>query len=1052
MSFASNYSRFFEKLSKTLLVEQLGLPEESIQLTKEYKDGGLDGFSELSMGSIFEQKLNYSLAFEAKLRSDKYNAGLDTFAKAMVVAFNSTHHGLAVATNRRFTPQCVREAGRFRVKTGLQFIFVDGPRVSSWVANRMNDLEAQGYPKQFLEGLIWEEDSDVRSYDDITKTTERIGPDVNYFPVTEVSVEWEGPSHSEKLVGRVSTEPLCKDEKELPVLIGVKRRKVVKDLQTAVCTTFGLHVMWGDAGVGKSLAVSHVAGYCNKRGWVTDSIDLSKCFTSRDFFICLLSTLLGTNLSAALVQFEKNEARTFIKQLIGTEDVDHEEIDATVAVLRLSEDDHIKRSDLNHAILITLLDRLIARQNSNREYSPPLFLILQEVTKASPEILDFLSRVLTILKQGKVSVLIESRFDDHQGESKKHWRSFREVIKSEATTQHELDAPTIADAQRYVKQLLPGIGTERAKIVTDRVGTTPLFLEAAVDYLLAMEAIVCFDGKYTVVEDLEIFFEGISPKKPIGILKRQVDYWWQLFPRPLHAAALLDGNLPIDVVIDLAGDQSETLLERLPRMNLFNTSSDFTYIEIKHSLLLDVIREYSEESVFIRQQVATILLDKLDNLEQDSLRRQARKADLCAAAGRLNEAISLAHIAGKQFWQQHQLNLADRYLELSHNLLRQVMEGCQPVSELEFREVLLDLLELRDQRYRLGNEDSSERLADAEDIWNEILGSESPDKDLLTFGLRSGYLLWRAEHTQERFEVAEGIGRSLNELLSEQSNGKFILPGEVTGNALSALGITLKATGKTKESQSFFDDAVKRYPDSVELEVQYHSNLAALYLGTEPKKSMPHYEHIIRITTPSGPQFLAHLHAKVDQAMVEFLTRNYKDGMELAFQASNMATANGVAAQSARAFNIAGCCAWAEQNIEDAYSYFQRAVLNAERSFSDRFLWRMRTNLASVALEYQELDAARANAVSAADRILNPRLKNWIVGDINLKNRWYQALLQCGVVLYKLPDRDELQTLTDKVPEPDYLSQVVAAAQGEFPDDIFSGASCIHSGSIMITG
>lgn len=1050
MSFAKKYSRFFEKLARKILSEQLRLPEESIQLTKEHKDGGLDGFSNISMGYVFDKKLDYHLVFEAKLRSEKYNVGLDTFAKAMVVAFNYTNHGLAVVTNRVFTHQCCKEAALFSRKTGLQFIFIDGPRVSSWIVNRIKSLDSQGYPEEFLKGLIWKKKFDARYYDDITKAVVHFDPDINYSPVTKVSVEWEGPSQKEKLVGRVVTESLYKD---IPVLIGAKRQKTVKDLQVTICRTFGLHLIWGDAGVGKSLAVSHVAEYCNKKGWTTDNIDLSKCFTSRDLFVHLLSALIGTNISAALVKFEKNEARAFIKKLIGTGKIDDKEIDSTVAVLGLSKDDHIKRSDLNHAVLITLLDKILSRQSLSRECSPPLLLILQEVTKASPEILDFLSRVLATFKERKVSVLIESRFSDQQGISTKHWCSFRELIVAEASTEHKLNPPTFADAQKYVEDLLPGIGPERAKVFIDRVGTIPLFLEAAADYLLEMNAIVSLDNKKcTIVEDLEVFFEGINPKKPIGILKRKVGYWWEFLPHILHAVALLDGKLPVDVVADLSEDQSENFLDKLHQTNLFNISSDLTYIEIKHSLLLDVVREYSEESIFTRKQVATVLLNKLSNIEQDSLRLQARKADLCAAAGRLDEAISLAHLAGKQFWQQHQLKLADKYLELSHNLFRQIMEGRKVFSDLEFREILLDLLELRDQRYRLGNEDSSERLADAGSIWNEILESENPDKESLTFGLRSGYLLWRSEHTQERFEVAEDIGRNLSNLLSKHPNQKFIISGKVVGNALSALGITLKAIGKTEESKLVFDEAIKQYPYSTDLEVQYHSNLAALYLGTDPGKSMPHYEHIIRLTTLSSPQFLAHLHAKVDQSMVKFLTQNYKEGMKLALQVNNIAAANGVAAQSARALNIAGCCAWAEKNIEVAYSYFQQAVLNAERSFSDRFLWRMRTNLASVALKYQQPDVARANAVSASDRILNPSLKSWAKGNVSIKNRRYQALIQCGVVLYNLPSRDELYLLKEKVPEPSYLSQVIAAAQGDFTSNVFSRASCIHEGNIMITG
>jgi hypothetical protein len=164
MGFATSHSRSFERLSRSLLAERLGLSEDAVVLTRASKDGGLDGFSDLSVGSLFGQELKYSIAFEAKLRSQRTKPGLDTFAKAMIIAFNTRRHGLAITTNRLFSPQCVREAANFTARTGLEFLFVDGPRISLWVRQRLETLTSEGYDQAFLEELLW--DDDRRSLDE----------------------------------------------------------------------------------------------------------------------------------------------------------------------------------------------------------------------------------------------------------------------------------------------------------------------------------------------------------------------------------------------------------------------------------------------------------------------------------------------------------------------------------------------------------------------------------------------------------------------------------------------------------------------------------------------------------------------------------------------------------------------------------------------------------------------------------------------------------------------------------------------------------------------
>jgi tetratricopeptide (TPR) repeat protein len=1046
MSFATDHSRSFERLSRALLAQQLGIAEEAIVLTQAVKDGGADGFQEFRLGSILDQDLNYSLAFEAKLRSARANPGLDTFAKAMIIAFNARRHGLAVTTNRLFTPQCTQEAATFQMRTGLQFIFVDGPRISQWIRPRLKRLEADGYETAFLHELLWADDSQPIAVPE----SPPLIPCEGGIPSVRVVVHPEGRDHSERLIGRIVTEPVPQPAPTLPKIHGADRQGVVEGLRLALARGDGLHLLWGEGGVGKSLAVSHVTADRAALGWSVSCINLRTCFTARDLFLKLLSALLGTDILIALAETGAGQGGAFLSELLGQHDEPRNVLDSAASALLAGAHKSDAEAGLDHALLVGLLERVVERRRDANLTCPPALLVVQEATYATSEVSDFLLRAAAALAGPGIAMIVESRPHDLDDRSSRNWEAFRQTFRAGASSEFTFPAFTVQDARRYLTEILPGIGRERADFVIARVGTIPLFLETARDFLRERGAVTTQHG-HTTIEDLEVFFEGIRPDQPTVLVRLQVEHWGRHYAALFHTAAMFDGRLTGAAAIAADGAEGAADLDKLVATGLFEPSPSLDGVHARHGLIIDALQVFATDAPFAARSVAERLLPALVELEADPLTRRAREADLRALAGQKEEAVRISSEVGFIFRRQHQLQRAERYLRQAHKLAREVAvhRDDSPVhGEFGVGEALLDLLELQNERHRLASEEATHRLEDARDLW------ERPDIDFEDGGtelkLRAGFILWRADHLRERFVDAEKMARDLF-WKAGQVGAEAAVPDDVVGRALAGLGVTLKALGRIDDSRSAFSDARSICPNSVALLLQMHSNEEALALVSSPEQALVHVEEILAISTRSGLQPLDSLHTLVDRSMVLFLLKRYESACADAVRSERLAGANGIAAQAARARNILGCCRWAAGEDEEAYHHFVRAVLDAERSLSDRFLWRMRTNLASAAFQTDRYEEAAAHASSAARRIVEPRRGVWPRAEDMADKRWYHALIQCGALLAKLSAATEVAELIAKVPNRGFQRDVEAVARGSVPEWMSSGSS-IHAGHIMITG
>jgi hypothetical protein len=191
-------------------------------------------------------------------------------------------------------------------------------------------------------------------------------------------------------------------------------------------------------------------------------------------------------------------------------------------------------------------------------------------------------------------------------------------------------------------------------------------------------------------------------------------------------------------------------------------------------------------------------------------------------------------------------------------------------------------------------------------------------------------------------------------------------------------------------------------------------------------------------------------------AMALFLAGRPGEAVTQASLAIRMADVNGIPAQAARGRNIIGCVNWLEGRTDDAIDLLDRAILDAERSYMERFLWRFRVNLASAACEAKRLNTALASARWAEERLLKSRasrLPQLAVSPTHVTSRWYVALLSVGLTYHKCEASKDVRRLTRTLsPLPDFARHLKELVRGSFPEEVFAGTTHRHGDHIMITG
>jgi hypothetical protein len=1048
----------FEHLVVRLLESQYET-KPFVCVTVASKDGGYDGVLRLDV--LKAQALTHYSLVEAKLRSSR-ELELAAIGKSIVVAYNASANALYIATNRRFAPQALKQLSLFQWKTNLRIVLLDGGVLSAWVRRERSNLgtfdaelldfiaDAEPRDRRVLEYIDPDDETPIQTH---VSTTARL-------PRYEVESGWDGETLARNEL-RPTTEPRA--EHELPILVGKSRTDAVRRIAGLLAVERGVVQVSGAAGSGKSFFVRHLRRELAGRGMPSTLISMTGVTTRRVYFLRVLAALTGVNVEALAAE----EGSEGVEALLSTfsDDARPSERQAVAAILASGEGDPFREKPDLQVDLVTRYFAALARKVSHTQ-----ILMYENLEHSTREVLDLLRNTTRRLVAAGVSTVFEARrFGeagvardagalDEQRLSPEEWGVVLSVLHDTADLErYEVPELTDTEAIALIEDHWPGFGAERAMVIVRSVGRTPLFIESALNWLHASDAV---QGIATarVVADLERFFEGISPTRISQLFRKQLHLWWDRYEDVFAAASLLNGQLPIDALEALATGESVDgwqVARELVRTRLFELDPSVDAVRVVHNLIGDELERlfqtgpaagdgrYSPNEYLIPlRRVARTLLPRLEAIcgeEQASL-----KAPLfLGAAGQWPEALGRAEAAIRSEQQRR------AWTNVSSLSLFALRASQYVPSEDEHNRrrlhVLLNLLDAEKHRGRLALDVNAGHVAEVEErLWATPLLRQTPEgRAALTAGF-----LRAADHHFAREEFDLTLTAAL-----EAEALTLAHPGEISdadsARTFHMHGLALKGLDRREESFRVYDEAVKRFPDVPFLRNEQRANLAAFNLMTNPALARGFFLEILdaRREEPDARK----LHVLVDVAMAEFLMRKYDSARTKADAARELADDRRSFLEAARARNILGCCAWVEERLEDADLLFDAGCFAAERALTKRYLWRIRVNRAGTAWERKRPDIALANATMAEAMITRPRMKaiGAFTAGLNLaQSRWYVALVAIGAI-YLQADSEEYRRFLSRVPIASLAVDCPNAAKRKAR---FRGTTHVHARRIMITG
>lgn len=1053
-SLAQRHWNDFERLAFELTKDCFSLVPTKVLRTQASKDGGFDSMFVHELGKLKQTLVAHETLMEAKLRSGKESLGLRAFAATMVIAFNGATQCLVVVTNRQYSKQALIAARDFEWRARLKVILVDQKTLSAWVRPRLEQLSSS-YPRELLEDLLLKDPND-ESYEEI----EIPGRDLEGVePPARIAFgrrDQSALAKCEIVFGTPGEAPAAGQSTSR--IIGQSRQKVARDLATVLSDVPGCAIVAGEAGVGKSFVIREVIALLPASRRCIGIVDLSQIGTSRQLFLTVIARITGVEVAEAAREFTTSDAKRFFSTACGAP-IPQEVCDAVLSVFAATNSDAFARRDIDQLQLTSYLSFVAHAGRAGAR-----FLIFQNLDKASEEVLEFLHAIVPILVGGNISVLLEIAVGGAvELFGRARWKAYLDLFERSATLgRFAIENLTKSDAIDLLLEELPGLGAERAEFIYERVGNRPLFLHHSALWLKTHRVVAERAHGSHLIENPEVFFEGLRPETCISILDRHIDLWRHEFDLPyadaITAATLLNGRVPANALRLLLpkGNSVEGTLDALIATGLFVPEPRFEGVRVSHSLLLERMVTMESGQIpgyagrkFERKRVATKLLEGIESYAPTTAGRDSFSTALYAACERWQESWECAQRAGQGLMKENQLAAAAAAFRGGVEAADNMVALGESLGASRRIDSLIEFLHVEDQRYRLALDQNSASLKTlAVSLRTTPLPAEETRNAIW---IRSHYLLWRSEFTRERFTEALPVARALFERISQPDD----LDPELAGHAIAALGITLKALEQTDESLQVFDKGIALFPNSAYCRMERLSNLAALSLRSDPSQALSHYQRILTELGDVLP-IRERLHIGGDVAMALFLSNQWQEAQAQATQAVRMADANGIPAQAARGRNILGCVHWAEGDAGDAMALFDRAILDAERSYMQRFLWRFRVNLASAASEVGELNTALANARWAEERLMTARashLRELASSPTHVTSRWYVALLAIALTYHRCGAAEDRTRLTRHVAElPNFKQHLQELVHGRFPGQVFDGTTHRQADRIMITG
>ncbi|MCK6641867.1 MAG: restriction endonuclease [Bacteroidia bacterium] len=948
----------FEKLTGALFKVAFGLNKEEFILTRAVKDGGKDAIISKLLTAHGLGGIEIQAWIEAKYRK-KDNVDLGDIGGNVIIASNSSIRSIYFVTNQSFTPQAIEQLLIFQVRTGLQIELIDGYRYRNLLEKHLPRLRKMVY-----------EDIEIPHVDFIDFAEKLFAE----LPTTAPSIEYKVSLTVER--GRItqtkSIANLCNDEVQLerrvvdlssilesketialskaeliPIvydkdinnnpnyeLIGEARKNLLNQTLTLLKSGKTV-VIKGTAGQGKTFFSSHIARAFYQDNNYVLFVDVG----NQDISSITRNIILDV---IGIDYFKYMEDRAAVVEYLSQ----YYSIEPFVAnkVIDLVQMNHTTKE-----ISSELCFRLLLKLFENNAGRKGMLLVVDNLHMATLDVLALLKNLFGFLNQIAIPVLVLTRKQNDQRDASNDWLSALDaMIDSNGFASMTMPGLEESDIRNFIKMLVPGASVPLVNLIVNNTFPIPFYIKLYVDFLKTENIIKSRDGQYWLLDEkhLEVHLDSSIIKnqqiEQLVTSKLKEQYKDGTIRKIAQVVFIFNNELPEALLKNII---PEIQFETAASSGLFHASlignefvlafsHDLYYHNFKGSLL-NPTEELNFQSLRVLAQISgeqfaglTIRDDVLGTLYEYT----GDSKSACAHYRKFaNKQKSIDGFRALLFMEK----------ALDSFLLPSGIVVSDELYNQELVDIIFELLTLYDRYNLLANRKSTSLYL----LLERLLHIEQLNKPQ-----QMGYLLFKGirETKAENFWVAKEILEEALKLLKSHKE----VPDILADNIIINYGINLKHVGRKEESLTFFDSMYKERK-SKHINVEKYSNEAAYYLTTAPEKSLKCYEFIRdEIGEKEGAHWILNF------GMVYFYLKQYDLSRQQLERALRLAKQRSNLVEEARAENILGILLWKDSKTKLAEEYFDLAAANCELANNHRWLWRIRTNQAQIAMINSNVDKA----------------------------------------------------------------------------------------------
>ncbi len=1018
-SFAKKNWRNFEILTKILFAFEFKAKEEEIMITPLIKDGGKDVKFKMSFYSQLLSLPKIEIWIEAKLKSN--NVEIGDIAGNVIIASNSSILSIFFVTNRYFTKQTVEELLKFKVKSGLQIILVNGfqyynilkehcTKVLEYISNNKKEIKDFDGFKLFVNELL--EDLPTKPSKAQYEFEMKIERG-NHLPPTKYSKAYREESKIElrkydtssiqsshkmlnldniKLVPEISDSELGNNPAYQ--LIGKERIQLLNETLECIDKNETI-ILKGNSGQGKTFFANHIARNVYKKEYFvlfTDTFEQNIISLTKE----IITNLIGFDYFKYLE--DDKFVINYLSEFFQLEYIICEKL------LELIKKDKFSET-ISAEICLEVLVRLLRSYRKRKK----LLLIVDNLHKSTNDLLSFLKNFFGRLNSESVPVLCLSIYQkpDNIFIPENQWLQYLDSI-AQSNKFATLTLPSLNnnDIFEYIRMLVPGANNNLIDFVTKNTLSDPFYIKLYINFLKSKEVIKSIDKIFWWLDDTSVLID--SQDLRCNSIDTLITYLikTKMSNKQIKTICLIlfffNNHITQEILETIIGEiDADTLVES----GLFNVELQENSLVFKfnHDLFFyNIVSSTSSEELTF---TATKLLLQLKNTSESI---QIERADVLGTlyqySGNFKEA------------ENYYSKYAYGQIELA------------PFKSLIFFEKALDMSLVTKNQITFPNDTEMKLIFETLRLYNKynfLSSRKAPNLFYLLqkfddFGqlsksqlLNYYYFLGLKLTKEENFNDAKSYFEKAYKKLDDSSD----IPHEIIDRVITSFGINLKHIGERDESLVFFEREIKRR-GTQRIRYEMYSNLAAYNLTVNPNKSLEYFKIMKDELTPNRKS-----HLIVDIAMAYFYLKDVDLAIKYLKEAIPLSKKEINLSEEARGENIYGIIYWQKGETNASEDYLDLALSNGELANNHRWIWRIRTNLAQVALYNKKIEKAYNLSWAVINHLQKTRDSLiFEVTNSKIHSRRFAALKAITYILYQMTKKEDLHQIEEIFDFPFYTT------------------------------